>query len=136
MKPRSRKFSKHHRYQIKLTPKYKNHLIYGNYGLMSNQSCLITSTQLSAAIMTLKRSLKRKGTLLTRVFPHIPVTAKPNETRMGKGKGSVNEWVTKVQNGSVLFELRSDSPLLAKTALMSVCKKLPFKTTFVSRISN
>jgi large subunit ribosomal protein L16 len=91
MKPRTRKFAKHHRYQIKPIPKYKNHLVYGNYGLMSNQSFLITSTQLNAAIMTIKRSLKRKGTLLTRVFPHIPVTSKPNETRMGKGKGSVNE---------------------------------------------
>jgi large subunit ribosomal protein L16 len=91
MKPRSRKFSKHHRYLVKPIPKFKTHLIYGNYGLMCNQSSLVTSTQLNAAIMTIKRSLKRKGTLFTRIFPHIPVTAKPNETRMGKGKGSVNE---------------------------------------------
>jgi large subunit ribosomal protein L16 len=91
----------------------------------------LNAAQLHSAIMTVKRVLKRKGKLWIRVFPHIPVTKKPLEVRMGKGKGPVDHWITKVAVGSVLVELQCDSPLLAKTALTSISKKLPFKTAFI-----
>jgi len=66
-----------------------------------------------------------------RVYPHIPVTKKPLEVRMGKGKGGVDHWLTKVSPGSVIFELGAPSKLIAETALLSVGKKLPFKTSFI-----
>ena len=133
LKPRKTKFKKHHLYKRPKINKIKTHLVYANYALVSRQSSLLNNAQLHTAIMTIKRVLKRKGKLWFRVFPHIPVTKKPLEVRMGKGKGSVDHWITKINVGSVLVELSCHSPLLAKAALTSVSKKLPFKTTFIDR---
>lgn len=132
LKPKRRKFKKHHLYKKPTINKSKTHLVYSNYALVSRQSSLLNAAQLQAAIMTVKRVLKRKGKLWFRVFPHVPVTKKPLEVRMGKGKGAVDHWITKISVGSVLVELECDSPLLAKTALTSISKKLPFKTMFIS----
>lgn len=131
LKPKKRTFKRHHLYKKPTTNKLKTHLVYANYALVARQSSLLNAAQLHSAIMTVKRVLKRKGKLWIRVFPHIPVTKKPLEVRMGKGKGPVDHWITKVAVGSVLVELQCDSPLLAKTALTSISKKLPFKTAFI-----
>jgi large subunit ribosomal protein L16 len=72
------------------TTKLKTHLVYSNYALVSTQCSLLNAAQLNSAVMTIKRVLKRKGKLWVRVYPHIPVTKKPAETRMGKGKGNVD----------------------------------------------
>ena len=134
LKPKKRKFKKHHLYKVPNTTKLKTHLVYSNYALVSTQCSLLNAAQLNSAVMTIKRVLKRKGKLWVRVYPHIPVTKKPAETRMGKGKGSVDHWITKIHTGSVIVELKVNSPLLAKAALTSISKKLPFKTTFISTL--
>jgi len=133
LKPKKTKYKKHHLYKKPKLNKVKTHLVYSNYALVSRESALLNAAQLHSMIMTVKRVLKRKGKLWFRVFPHIPVTKKPLEVRMGKGKGAVDHWITKIYNGSVLIELECDSSLLARSSLMSVSKKLPFKTSFITQ---
>ena len=111
--------------------KVKTNLIYSNYGIVCNESSLITGKQIESINLTIKRTLKRRGKIIMRVFPHRSVTKKPTEVRMGKGKGNVAYWVQPVQSGSVILELKTDSLLIAKTALNSVRFKLPFKTKLV-----
>ncbi len=133
-RPKQRKFKKHHLYKVGRTINKKNHLIYGEYGLMSDEFSLLTDRQIEVIVMTLKRSLKRKGKIWLRVFPHIPVTKKPLETRMGKGKGSVEFWETRVSPGSIVVELGGDlSPVVAEGALSLVKKKLPFKCKSIKK---
>ena len=131
LKPKKRTFKKHHRYNHPRTIKRKTHLVYADYGLVSKEFGLLNAGQIHACIMTIKRSLKRKGQIWLRTYPHIPVTKKPLEVRMGKGKGGVEYWVTKVSPGSVIFEVAAPSGLIARTALETVSKKLPFKTSFI-----
>jgi large subunit ribosomal protein L16 len=131
LKPKKRSFKKHHRYSPPVTIKRKTHLVYGHYGLVSKEFGLFNAAQMSACIMTIKRALARTGKIWLRAYPHIPVTKKPLEVRMGKGKGGVDHWITKIGPGSVIFEIECPSELVAQTALKAVAKKLPFKTTFI-----
>ena len=91
MKPKNTKFNKYHRPVTKNYYNYKNNLIYSKYGLLVTQPATITAGQLQAIILTIKRILKRKGKIILRVFPHQSITKKPQEVRMGKGKGNVSE---------------------------------------------
>ena len=126
-----RKFKKHHKYYVSDKINKKSHLIFGQYGLLSKEWSLLTIKQIESAVLTTKRTLKRKGSIWLRVFPHIPVTKKPLEVRMGKGKGSVHTWKTKVAPNSVIIEIYSPSPLIAIAALKSISKKLPFKSYII-----
>lgn len=106
---------------------------FGEYGLKALQCAWINSRQIEAARVALTRRIKRGGKVWIRIFPHKPVTQKPAETRMGKGKGAPEFWVAVVKPGRVLFEVEGVEPELARTALELAGDKLPIKTKFVRR---
>jgi|TARA_B110000495_G_C22708335_1_gene416679 large subunit ribosomal protein L16 len=131
MRPRKTKFKKYHKPTVTSVYNKKSHLIYGRYGLVAEEPALITDAQLECCIMSIKRKVKRKGKLNVRVFPHMSVTKKPLEIRMGKGKGGVDCFKTTVKAGTVLFELEVASMSIAKSALRIGGSKLGFKTRVI-----
>ncbi len=106
---------------------------FGEYGLKAIEPCWLTNRQIEAARVALTRHLKRGGKIWIRVFPDKPVTKKPAETRMGKGKGAPEFWVAVVKPGRILFEIEGVTQQLAREALRLAANKLPLKTKFVSR---
>jgi len=107
---------------------------FGEYGLQAVEPGWIKSRQIEAARVAITRKVKRVGQVWIRVFPDKPITLKPAETRMGKGKGNPEYWVAVVKPGRVLFEIDGVNPELAKEALRLGASKLPFKTRIVSRL--
>lgn len=110
-----------------------NTVAFGEYGLKAVEAYWITSRQIEAARVAMTRYIKRGGKVWIRIFPDKPVTKKPAETRMGKGKGSPEYWVAVVKPGRVMFELAGVSEEVAKEAMRLAAHKLPIKTKFVSR---
>ena len=108
---------------------------FGEFGLKALECGWVTSRQIEAARIAISRAMSRTGKLWIRVFPDKPLTKKPAETRMGKGKGAPEEWVAVVKPGRVMFELSSVSPEVAKEALRKAGHKLPIKTKRVERLS-
>lgn len=108
-------------------------LSFGEYGLKALESGWLTSRQIEAARQAMRRHVKRGGKVWIRMFPDKPITAKPAETRMGKGKGSVDHWVCVVHAGRILFEMEGVAPQLAKEAFEIAAQKLPIKCKYVSR---
>ena len=108
-------------------------IAFGDYGLQALENGWITSRQIEATRIAITRRMKRVGQVWIRVFPDKPVTLKPAETRMGKGKGNPEYWVAVVKPGRILFEINGVDLDLAKTALGLGAAKLPFKTRIVSR---
>lgn len=108
-------------------------LAFGEYGLKALESGWLTSRQIEAARIAMTRHIKRGGKIWIRMFPDKPITSKPAETRMGKGKGSVDHWVTVVHAGKILFEMEGVSPELARSAFDIAAQKLPIKCKFVMR---
>jgi len=106
---------------------------FGEYGLQAQEPAWLTSRQIEASRVAMTRHIKRGGKVWIRVFPNKPVTAKPAETRMGKGKGAPEDWVAVVKPGRILFELSGVSEELAREALKLASQKLPIKTKFVIR---
>ena len=106
---------------------------FGEYALQAVECGRITSRQLEAARVALTRRVKRGGKIWIRIFPDKPVTRKPAETRMGKGKGSPEYWVAVVKPGRILFELEGVDPQLARDAMELARHKLPLKTRFIKR---
>ncbi len=106
---------------------------FGEYGLKSTERGRMTARQIEAARRALTREMKRAGKVYIRVFPDKPITKKPLEVRMGKGKGSVEYWVAQIQPGRMLFEVEGISAEIAERAFALAAAKLPFKTTFVKR---
>ena len=106
---------------------------FGSYALQALECGWITSRQIEAARVAMTRHVKRGGKLWIRVFPDKPITKKPAETRMGKGKGGPEYWVAVVKPGRILFEMEGIEPDLAKAAMRLASAKLPFKTRFVQR---
>lgn len=106
---------------------------FGDFGLQSLGRAWMTNRQIEACRISINRFLKRKGKVWIRVFPHKPVTGRPPETRMGKGKGAVEAWVAVIRPGTMLFEIAGVSESLAKEALRLASNKLGFRTRFVSR---
>ena len=107
---------------------------FGDYGLQALEPAWITQRQIEAARKAIVRFTKRRGRVYIRVFPDKPVTAKPAETRMGKGKGAVDHWVAVVKPGRILFEMAGVDEEDARTALRLAGFKMPIKTKFVKRI--
>jgi large subunit ribosomal protein L16 len=107
-------------------------LSYGTYGLKALEAAWITSRQIEAARVAITRHVKRGGKLWIRIFPDKPVTIKPAETRMGKGKGNPEYWVAVVKPGRVMFELEGVTVDIAKEAMRLAAYKLPIKTKFVT----
>jgi large subunit ribosomal protein L16 len=112
-----------------------NSLAFGEYGLVAQEAKWITNRQIEAARIAMTRHIKRGGKVWIRVFPDIPYTKKPAETRMGKGKGNPEYWVAAVRPGEIMFELSGVSPELAESAMLLAGTKLPVKTRFVQRRS-
>ena len=110
-----------------------NEISFGEHGLVSLASAWITNRQIEAARIAMTRHIKRGGKVWIRIFPDIPYTKKPAETRMGKGKGSPEHWVAAVRPGTVMFEITGVSNELAESALALASSKLPIRTKFVSR---
>ena len=106
---------------------------FGEYGLQTLERGWITSNQIEACRISINRFLKRKGKVWIRIFPHKPITARPPETRMGKGKGAPAAWVAVVRPGNVLFELSGASESGAKEALRLAANKLGVRCRFVKR---
>ena len=108
-------------------------LNFGSYGLKAMQPQRILSKQIEAARVALTRHMKRSGKVWLRIFPNIPVSKKPTEVRMGKGKGSPEYWVCRVKPGRIIFEVDGISETLAREALYKASAKLPIKTKFIKR---
>jgi large subunit ribosomal protein L16 len=110
-----------------------NTVAFGQYGLMSLEPGWISARQIEAARVAMTREMKRGGKVWIRIFPDKPITKKPAETRMGKGKGNPEGWVAVVKPGRVLFELEGVTDQLARAALKLAAAKLPVRTRFVAR---
>lgn len=110
-----------------------NDVSYGDYGLMAVECGWLTSRQIEAARISMTRKMKRGAKVWIRIFPQKPVTKKPAETRMGKGKGPADHWVAVIQPGTMLYEIQSDDMTLVKNALSVAAHKLPLKTKIISR---
>ena len=108
-------------------------IAFGSYGLKALENAFITSRQIEACRITISRTMKREGSVWIRIFPDKPITKKPAEVRMGKGKGNPEYWAAVVKPGRLLFELDGVSEEVAKEALRLAANKLPIKTKFVIR---
>ena len=106
---------------------------FGDYGLKALESHWITDRQIEAARVAMTRSVKRGGKIWVRVFPDKPITKKPQETRMGKGKGAPEQWVAVVRPGKILFEMEGVSADVAQRAMRLASAKLPIQTKFATR---
>lgn len=106
---------------------------FGEYALKAIEPCWLTNRQIEAARIAMTRYIKRGGKIWIRIFPDKPVTKKPAETRMGKGKGAPEYWVAVVKPGRILFEIEGVTPAQAREALRLASNKLPMKTKFVTR---
>ncbi len=110
-----------------------NKLSFGDYGLQAQMSGFITARQIEAARIAMTRHVKRGGKVWIRLFPDKPVTKKPAETRMGKGKGNPEEWVAPVKSGRMLYEMEGVDRKTAREAMRLAAHKLPISTRFVMR---
>ena len=106
---------------------------FGEFGLKAVERGRITARQIEAARRAMTRHIKRGGKIWIRVFPDVPISKKPLEVRMGKGKGNVEYWVCKIQPGRVLYEMEGVSETIAREAFTLAAAKIPFKTSFVFR---
>ncbi|CUH35749.1 50S ribosomal protein L16 [Jannaschia seosinensis] len=133
LQPKRTKFRKQFKGSIKGEAKGGSDLNFGTYGLKATQPERVTARQIEAARRALTRHMKRQGRVWIRIFPDVPVTSKPTEVRMGKGKGSVDYWACKVKPGRVMFEIDGVSEGIAREALRLAAMKLPIKTRTVVR---
>ena len=131
--PKKVKFRKQQRGRMTGKAWRGSSISFGEYGLKAMECGWITARQIEAARVAMTRSIKRGGKVWIRLFPDKPITKKPAETRMGKGKGAPDHWVAVVRPGKILFEMEGVSPEIAKEAMRLASNKLPLKTTFVMR---
>ena len=133
LQPKRTKFRKMHKGRIRGEAKGGSDLNFGTYGLKAIEPERVTARQIEAARRAMTRHMKRQGRVWIRIFPDTPVTAKPIEVRMGKGKGSVDFWAAKVKPGRIMFEIDGVSEGVAMEALRLAAMKLPLKTRVVVR---
>jgi large subunit ribosomal protein L16 len=136
LQPKRTKFRKQHKGRIKGVAKGGTTLTFGAFGLKAQEPERVTARQIEAARRAMTRHMKRAGRVWIRIFPDVPVTKKPTEVRMGKGKGSVEYWAAKVKPGRIMFEIDGVSEDVAREALRLAAMKLPVKTRFVQRIGD
>ena len=134
LQPKRTKFRKQHKGRIKGTAKGGTDLNFGAYGLKAVEPERITARQIEAARRAITRHMKRAGRVWIRIFPDVPVTQKPTEVRMGKGKGSVEYWAARVKPGRIMFEIDGVPNEVATEALRLGAAKLPVRTRIVTRI--
>ncbi len=131
--PKKTKYRRHHRGRMRGKATRGNKLDFGDYGLQALEPCWLTSRQIEAARVAMTRHARRGGKVWIRVFPDKPVTKKPPETRMGKGKGTPEYWIAVVKPGRVLFEMSGVSGEVAQEAMRLAAHKLPIRTRVLSR---
>ena len=128
LSPKKMKFRKRFKGRIKGSAEKGSDLHYGDFGLQAAESGKITARQIEAARIAMTRAIKRGGQVWIKIFPDVPVTKKPLEVRMGKGKGSVERYEAHVKPGRVLYEMKGVTAEVAKSALGLAASKLPIKT--------
>ena len=133
LSPKRTKYRKQHKGRIHGNAKGGTDLNFGSYGLKATTPERVTARQIEAARRAMTRHMKRQGRVWIRIFPDVPVSKKPTEVRMGKGKGSVEYWAAKVKPGRIMFEIDGVAEDIAKEALRLAAMKLPVKTRFVQR---
>ena len=133
LQPKRTKFRRQQKGVIKGNAKRGSSVDFGSFGLKSMDEGFITSRQIEAARIAVTRFMKREGTVWIRIFPDKPLTSKPAEVRMGKGKGAPSHWVAVIKPGRVMFEADGVSIEVAKEALRLAAQKLPVRTKFVVR---
>jgi len=133
LQPKKTKFRKTHKMVPRGVASRGHRLAFGSLGCKSLETCWVTSRQLEAARVAVTRFMKREGQIWIRVFPDKPITKKPLEVRMGKGKGNPEYWVTVVKPGTILFEAEGVPLNVAKEALRLAAQKLPVTTKFIIR---
>ncbi|CVK16156.1 MULTISPECIES: 50S ribosomal protein L16 [Apibacter] len=131
LQPKRTKFRKQQKGRMKGLSYRGSKLAYGTFGIKALDSVFITARQIEAARIAATRYMKREGQLWIKIFPDKPITKKPAEVRMGKGKGAVEYWVARVSPGRILFEIGGVPYDVAKEALRLAAQKLPVKTKFV-----
>ncbi|MEQ8481270.1 50S ribosomal protein L16 [Hoeflea sp.] len=136
LQPKRTKYRKQFKGRIKGAAKGGSDLNFGSYGLKAQEPDRVNARQIEAARRAITRHMKRAGRVWIRIFPDVPVTSKPTEVRMGKGKGSVDYWAAKVKPGRIMFEIDGVSEELAREALRLGAAKLSVKTRFVQRIAD
>jgi large subunit ribosomal protein L16 len=134
MQPKKTKYRKMHKGRISGAAKGGSSISYGQFGLKAMEPERITARQIEAARRAISRHVKRVGRLWIRVFPDVPITRKPAETRMGSGKGGVEFWAARVEPGRILFEVDGVPENVAREAFDRASAKLPIKTKFVARV--
>jgi large subunit ribosomal protein L16 len=135
LQPNRTKFRKAHKGRIHGVATSGNALAFGQYGLKALEPERVSARQIEAARRAMTRHMKRLGRVWIRVFPDVPVSKKPTEVRMGKGKGAPELWVCRVKPGRVMFEIDGVPLQLAKESLALAAAKLPIKTRFIARIA-
>ncbi|NBC31671.1 MAG: 50S ribosomal protein L16 [Alphaproteobacteria bacterium] len=135
LSPKRTKFRKQHKGRIHGAAKGGTALNFGAYGLKAQAPARVTARQIEAARRAITRHIRRQGRVWIRIFPDVPVSTKPAEVRMGKGKGSPEYWVCRVKPGRIMFELDGVPPDLAKRAFELAAAKLPLETRFVTRMA-
>lgn len=131
--PKRVKFRKSQRGKMKGVAQRGNYVSFGEYGLQSLETSWITARQIEAGRVACSHFLRREGRLFIRVFPHKPISGKPLETRMGKGKGEPEYWVAVVKPGTIMYEVSGVDEATAKRALARVAHKMPVACRFVTR---
>ena len=134
LQPKRTKFRKAHKGRIKGASKGATALSFGTFGLKAQEPARITARQIEAARRAMTRQMKRAGRVWIRLFPDVPVSKKPTEVRMGKGKGTPEFWVARVAPGRIMFEIDGVSEPVARESLRLAAAKLPIKTRVVARI--
>jgi len=133
LQPKRTKFRKAHKGRIKGNAKGGAFLAFGTYGLKALEPQRVTARQIEATRRAITRHMKRAGRVWIRIYPDVPVTKKPTEVRMGKGKGSVEFWAAKVKPGRIMFEIDGVTDAVAREALRLGAAKLPVRCKIVTR---
>ncbi len=134
LQPKRTKFRKQHKGRNRGLATTGNKVSFGEYGLKATTRGRVTARQIEAARRAMTRHIKRGGNIWIRIFPDKPISNKPLEVRMGKGKGNVEYWVAQIKPGAVMYEMEGVSEEIAREAFKLAAAKLPVKTTFVTRM--
>ena len=131
LQPKRTKYRKMHKMKMKGNAKRGDQLSFGSFGLKATEGCWVTARQLEAARVAVTRFMKREGQIWIRVFPDKPITSKPAEVRMGKGKGAPEYWVAIVKPGTIMFEVTGVPLAVAERGMYLAAQKLPVATKFI-----
>ena len=133
LEPKKIKYTRHHRGNRRGMATRGSHVAFGTYGLKAMEAGWITARQIEASRIVISRMVRKLGKMWIRIFPDKPITAKPAETRMGKGKGTLDYWIANVKPGRIIFEVEGVDRSMAEEAFKNAGHKLPIKSKLVER---